>query len=267
MAQRRLVAMVAALAVQAASVAQAAAAGWEACEIPSMEVVATGGGQQQALRLAAGVEPQRVWLTASYDGLSIRKFTAKGGASVIEFSYGDDTVVISLSRDQLSIGRKGVAREFKGQRSMEDIQALLGASPAVYRTRLMLSQLERTSALKAGTMSVLSAAALLASLTGDVDAPARLSERFLEKHRRGYALVRAVVSRSDDEDSCWSSYTKETEAAWKSQESCVKEQTELGWFLLDSRINACMTVWFLRAESAWFEFLKCTGLTSLPKIQ
>lgn len=269
MAHRRVLAAVVAVAIHATGGARAFAADSGACEVAAAEMATTSGGQQPVLKLTGGADAARVWVTGEHDGLSIRKFTAKGGASVIEFSHGDDKVVISVSKERLSIGRKGVAREFTSAASVEEIQALLGGSSAVYRTRVLLSQFERTSALKAGSMSVLSAAAFLAALTGDVDAPARLTERFLEKHRKAYRLVRASARSGDDEASCWSTYTDEVDAAWKAQNACVKEQTDLGWFLLDSRINMfCTSFWFVRVEAAWFELLKCTGVSSFfPKIE
>ena len=271
MVTRRMVAVaVAAVAIHAGSAARAAAGGWEACDGsgPMTGAEPVAGTQLPVLKLAGGAEASRVWLTAEYDGLSIRKFTAKGGSSVMEFTYGDDVVVISLSKERVSIGRNGVAHEFRTAASLEALQGILGGSAAMYHTRLMLSQLERTSELKAGSMSLLSAAAFAAALTGDVNAPARLSERFVQKYRAGFKTVRAAARAADDGGSCWSSYSKEVDAAMTDLGNCISEAEQGALWLMNFRVGCCLGTWTLRAESAWFEYLKCLSPLSIaPKIE
>src|SRR5688572_10956185 len=152
MTHRGLVAIALVISVHAWSPATADATGGEACEV---EPVA--GAPSPTLKLKAGVETARVWVTGEYDGLTVRKFTAKGGASVIEFIHGDDTVVLSISKDRVSVGRNGIARDLDTPESIEQVQQLLAGSAALFHSRVMLSQLERRSVLKAGSMTILSA--------------------------------------------------------------------------------------------------------------
>lgn len=257
MTRRVVLAVALAVVVQAWSPATAGATGGELCGVEPL-----AGAPSPNLTLKAGVEATRVWVTGEYQGLTVRKFTAKGGASVIEFTHGDDTVVLSISKDRVSVGRNGVARDLDGPESIEQVQQLLAGSAAMFYTRAMLSQLERTSALKAGSMSILSAAAWAASLTGDVEAPIRLAERFVEKHRGPFRRV-----RFDDEESCWTAYSKEVDAALTDATNCTREALESGGLWTITRTYGCTAVWVLRAESAWFEYLKCVAPTSIGKLE
>lgn len=257
MTSREVVAIALVVLVHAWSPATADATGGEACEV---EPVA--GAPSPTLELKAGVETTRVWVTGEYDGLTVRKFTAKGGASVVEFVHGDDKVVLSISRQRVSVGRNGIARDLETPESIEEVQQLLAGSAAMFHSRVMLSQLERTSALKAGSMAILSAAAWAASLTGDVEAPIRLAERFVAKHRGPLMRVRA-----DDEDSCWTAYSKEVDAALTDATNCTREAVETGGLWVLARTYACTAVWVLRAESAWFEYLNCVSPKSIGKLE
>jgi hypothetical protein len=260
MAEKRLAVAVAAFLVGAVGTAHADVP--DSCDAFAASESAASA-QSSGIRIVGGVEASRVWVTADYQGLRIQKFTAKGGASVIEFSYQDDSVVLSLSKERISVGRNGVARELSAPDAVEQVQALLAGSPAMFQTRVMLSQLERTSALKAGSMTILSAAAFAASLTGDVNAPLRLAERFVEKHRAPYRRA-----RHDDEASCWSSYSQEVDNALTDATACTKEALEAGGIWTLGRTYACSASWALRVESAWFEYLKCLSpLGSVSKFE
>ena len=257
MTSREVVAIALVVLVHAWSPATADATGGEACEVEPVT-----GAPSPTLRLKAGVETTRVWVTGEYDGLTVRKFTAKGGASVIEFNHGDDTVVLSISSQRVSVGRNGIARDLDSPESIEEVQQLLAGSAAMFHNRVMLSQLERTSVLKAGSMSILSAAAWAASLTGDVEAPIRLALRFVEKHRGPLMRVRA-----DDEESCWTAYSTEVDAALTDATNCTREAVESGGLWLLARTYACSAVWVLRGESAWFEYLKCVSPKGIAKVE
>ena len=222
------------------------------------ETVQTPRGQ---LKIVGGIEPHRAWVIAEHHGLQVRKFTAKGGASVVELKYGGDAVVLSLSQGRGTVSRGGRTLAIGTPEAVDEIRELIGASPAVFHARLLLSKYEQTSDLKGPSMSVLSALALVAVLTGDVDAPARLTERFLEKHR---GILRRVI----DDASCYKAYESEVNEAWKDYEACLKEALQGAWWLATSRAQLCTIGWTLRSESAWFELLKCNGVTAfLPKIE
>ena len=256
MTRRGMVAIALVVLVHAWSPATADATGGEACEVEPVT-----GAPSPTLKLNGGVETTRVWVTGEYDGLTVRKFTARDGASVVEFIHGDDTVVLSISRHRVSVGRNGIARDLDTPESIEEVQQLLAGSAAMFHNRVMLSQLERTSALKAGSMSILSAAAWAASLTGDVEAPIRLAERFVAKHRGSLMRVRA------DDESCWTAYSREVDAALTDATNCTREALETGGLWVLARTYGCTAVWVLRGESAWFEYLNCISPKTIAKLE
>jgi hypothetical protein len=199
---------------------------------------------------------------ADYNGLQLRKFTAKGGASVIEIKYADDAVVFSLAANSSNVSRNRQTVTLGTPESPDAVRELLGSSPAMFHARVALSRYEQTSDLKGPSMSVLSALAFAATLTGDVDAPGRLVARFLERHR---GVLRRI---KDDDGSCWTDYEKEVWEAGLQLESCTKQAAAGSWWLLDARLTLCTTGWVLRSESAWFELLKCNGVAALiPKLE
>ena len=217
-------------------------------------------GEGGELKIRGGVEPQRVWLVADYNGLQIRKFTAKNGAAVLEFRRDDDTVVLSVARSGQTVSRNGTTVALGTPESVEAVRELLDSSPAMFHTRLLLSRYENTSDLKGPSLSLLSGAAIAAALTGDVEAPYRLVERFLEKHR---GLLRRVAAP----DSCWDAYEKNVNEAANDYEACLVDASNAKWYLQYSMAQACSFVWVLEAEAAWFEMLKCSGATSLMKVE
>jgi hypothetical protein len=236
----------------------AARASTEAAACSVNEIVQTAHGR---MKIAGGVEPNRVWVVADFNGLQVRKFTAKGGASVIELRYDDDSIVLSLSRAANTISRGGRAVNLGTPKGVDDARQLVGGSPAMFHARVLLSRYEQTSDLKGPSMSLLSALAVAATLTGDVDAPRRLSERFLERHR-------GVLRRVRDDGSCWTEYEKEVNAALHDYEACLAEASTAVWYRVYSRVIECGLMWGMRAESAWFELGKCNGLLGLvPKLE
>jgi hypothetical protein len=243
-----------------------AEASFTSCAVPSSDARvkttrASEPGQGPELKVRTGVEKDRVWLAAEYEGLRVNKFTAKGGSSVLEFRYRNDQVVFQFSEGGTTIIRNRKRLTADGQNG-EAVQRLLGNSVAMFRARMMLSELETTSALSAQEMSLLAAMAMATSLTGDTHAPRRLTERFAARH---FGRLRPIAF--EPKDSCWTSYSKEVDAAAVDHHDCAKEAVESGGIWRDFRIHACSTIWILRVESAWFEFLSCLSpLNILPKI-
>ena len=222
------------------------------------EAVQTPHGR---MKIVGGAEPNRVWVVADYNGLQIRKFTAKGGRSVIELKHQDDAVILSLAPAKSTVTRGGRTVTMGTPEAIEAIRELVGSSPAMFHARLALSRYEQVSDLKGPSMSVLAALAVAATLTGDVDAPGRLTARFLERHR-------GLLRRIRDDGSCWTSYEKEVDAAATEWEDCVRNALNGAWWLANTRVQLCGVSWLLRAESAWFELGKCNGTLGLiPKIE
>jgi hypothetical protein len=225
---------------------------------------APGGVVGLAPTITAGFVGKQIWTVGQYEQLQITKVISKGGAAVSELRVGQDLVTITTSREGTSVTRGGRTLTVSTE-SMEALQVLLAASPAVFAAKEMLSARESTSALKAPEMSLLTSAAFVASLTGDTHAPLRLADRFMARHR---GLYRSVVARGDDaEASCWSNYTNEVNASWNDLQSCMAETADDGWLVGAALRVACNAIWLLRSDSAWFEYLNCLGPARIAKIE
>lgn len=243
-----------ALLVSAAQPALAAPATGAVCEASSVQ------GQDARVAITTGVERDRVWLEAQYEGLRINKFTRADGASVTEFRFGSDKAVVSVAPGTLSVTAAGktITVDPQGGDQSGEIQALLGRSRSITKARTMLSRLEQESALKAPEMSLLSSVAFVAALLGDTRAPERLGNRFGAIH---HGIMKVALAR----ESCWTSYSTEVLAAQDDYSSCLVEAYQGSIWLRDFREFACDATWLLRAESAWFEFLKCTSPLSIVR--
>jgi hypothetical protein len=157
------------------------------------------------------------------------------------------------------VSRQGQRLAVSSPEALQALQHLLAGSAAAFAARATLSELEGESDLKAAEMNVLSSLAFVASLMGDVNAPTRLADRFVQKHRGIFRQVR-------EDESCWSDYTSEATAAWDDLQACMKETEDDGFFSGAYQRLACNAVWIGRSESAWFEYVKCLSpLSGIPK--
>jgi hypothetical protein len=211
--------------------------------------------------ISGGHDGKIAWLVADYKQLQVRTRGEPAARTVtIELQYRGDLVTIRLVDGKTTVTRGGRRVFVNSPEALESLQSLLGGSLAIFATRSLLSQLESSSSLKAPEMSLLGAAAFVASLVGDVDAPRRLTDRFMEKHRGLFRHVR------DDGDTCWDKYTKESTEAWNELQGCMDETSDDGWLMGAVNRLACNAVWVLKSESTWFEYLKCLSpLGTVPK--
>jgi hypothetical protein len=236
--------------------------------IAGVSVTAAGGistgaetiappGQQVSRKpqLRGGADGQRAWLLAQHRGLTLLKVVTKADRSVaIELRFREDAVSLAIDGSgTVTVGRAGRAVRLTSPEAIEQLQQLVAGSEAVFATRMLLAERESTSDLQPHEMSVLAVAAFVASLTGDADAPTRLSRRFLEKHLGVFTRVRS--------ETCFEKYSKESTASWNDMQDCVAEadQAESVWERAYRRA-ACNGVWLIRSEAAWFEFVGCMGL-------
>jgi hypothetical protein len=205
-----------------------------------------------AAAIGGGHDKTGAWMVAEYRDLKLQKRSErKTGALAIEFQSRGDVVSISLSQALVTVARGNRHVVVDSVEAFESVQQLLGSSPAVFALRGMLSELEPVSTLHAPEMSLLSAAAFVASLVGDTGAPQRIADRFVEKHR---GLLRQVRMPGG---SCWSAYSGETTVAWNELQDCMRDADDKEFFRAAYERIACNAIWVLRTESAWFEYLNC----------
>lgn len=222
--------------------------------------VAVSRGQQEDLLISYGIEGKRAWLAATYKQLSVRKVTNHEERSfVIELVHDGDVVLFDYNSGGVVVSRAGRTLPVTSPTALQKLQHLLAGSTAAFAARTMLSELEGESDLRAPAMSLLSSLAFVSSLAGDLNAPKRLADRFVEKHRGIFRQVR-------QDESCWGDYSTEATRAWGDLQSCMRDTEDDGFFSGAYQRLACNAVWVLRSESAWFEFVKCLSpLTGIRK--
>jgi len=204
--------------------------------------------------IRGGADARRAWLGAQYRGLTVNKIANRTDDSLlIELRFLQDSVAIGVDKSGVvTATRGGTSIRVTSPEAFERLQEVLAGSAATFAARVLLAERESTSDLQAGEMSLLSAAAFVASLTGDIDAPRRLATRFVEKHRGIYRHVRLTT--------CFDDYSSEASAAWNDMQSCVDEADQDESLLQRAyRRVACNAIWLLRSESAWIEYLGCLG--------
>jgi hypothetical protein len=209
------------------------------------------GERQRRVTISGGHDRQGAWLVAHYRDFLLRKRTERATlAMTVELRAGSDVVTVLLAAQSASVARAGRKVAIDSAEALESAQQLLGGSAAVFGLRAMLSELEADSAYTATDMALLTTAAFIASLAGDVGAPQRIADRFVEKHR-------GLFRQAGDSGKCWSDYSTETTNAWNDLQACMADADNRGFFRAAYERIACNTVWVLRSESAWFEYLNC----------
>jgi hypothetical protein len=142
--------------------------------------------------IRGAADARRAWLGAEHKGLTVQKVSNRIDRSLaIELRFRRDIMTISIDpAANVTVARGDQSVQLASADAYERLQQVLAGSEAVLAARLLLAERESESDLQPAEMSLLSTAAFVASLVGDVDAPRRLATRFVEKHRGVYRSVR-----------------------------------------------------------------------------
>jgi hypothetical protein len=204
-------------------------------------------------QISGDTDGRHAWMTAVHRGLIVRKLANRAKRTVsIELRYHLDAVSVAVDHEGIvSVTRRGRTVAVGSAESIQQVEVLLNGSEAVLVFRAMLSERESISDSKAPGLSLLSAAAFVASLVGDLEAPGLLEPRFaVEKRRR--------VSRPSRSERCASDYCSESIEAWDDLQSCMDlANHDDGSFDPAYRSVTCNVAWIRQLESAWFEYLEC----------
>jgi hypothetical protein len=219
----------------------------------------TVGAQVERKPIIRGAaDAKRAWLGAEYYGLTLHKIANRAdGSLAIDVRFRRDVLTIGIdAAGSITVSRGNATVRVTSAEAFDRLQRLLAGSDAVLAARLLLAEREAASDLQPPEMSLLSTAAFIASLAGDLDAPRRLSVRFVEKYRGWYRPVRLAT--------CFDEYSQESSAAWNDLQNCMDEANQDSSVLNRAyRRVACNGVWLLRSESAWIEYIGCLGLGQL----
>ena len=222
----------------------------------------TDGRGARAAAITGAHDRGGAWLAATYRDLQLRKRgDLKARTVAIELRAAGDVVGVTVTPQGVAVWRGSRSIAVDSAEAMRAVQELLGGSAAVFAARGMLSELEPVSSMNVPEMSLLSAAAFVASLVGDIEAPQRIADRFVAKHRGLFRQAR-LPSGSN----CWASYSAEVTASWNELQDCMADANDKEFFRAAYERIACNTIWILRSESAYFEYLNCLSpLSAITK--
>jgi hypothetical protein len=237
-----------------------AAEGVAACEAAAVQT------QSGAPEFIVTGDPRVARLAARFGDLTVLKTVTRERVIQIRLVTNDDVVDVTVRpRAPIEVVRGDRTLAIASAKALQQLQELLAGSHAVFSARALLSARESVSKLKAHEMSLLTALSLVAALTGDIEAPRRLADRFMARYR---GIVRQVGYVEDEAESkCWDIYVAAVSKAWSDYEQCIKE-IYYDWNPFNRVIRevGCDVFWIGAAESSWLEYLSCMGFKQ-PKLE
>ena len=194
-------------------------------------------------------------MTMKAGDLEVEKTVYADGRFQLVLQAGNDRMSVALGAGLLDVqrGNRRVRLDI-GQASDDDwlrVKTLLAGSRALRLLRTLAFNLEpATQRTPAGT-AVMSSDAVLGFLDGDVAAVARLGQQMRAARQ---ARIRTVAFDEGEKD-CYKTYEALVVRAADEYDAC---RHSFYWW--DPRQQACIFVWTLEAESAWFQFLGCSAI-------
>jgi hypothetical protein len=181
--------------------------------------------------------------------LTFTKIVSADGTFTLDLTTGTDSVSLAYAGHTISVSRNG-RRAVIGaddESGRERVAGLLAGSRAVGLLRAASAAVQESDDTSVGGAAVLTADALVGSLTGDIGAPARIARHLARKSLTG--LRRVEVS----EESCYRNYERNVTEYYAEAEECIME----AW--LPTTRYACSFVWLIQIESEWFHLWACVG--------
>jgi hypothetical protein len=154
--------------------------------------------------------------------LIVRKTSRPGnGSLLLDVRHPLDAVTVAIDEGgAVSVTRNGRTVAIDSREALERVHASLSESDAVSDLRQLLMDALSVHELSIPELSMLAAAAFVASLAGDVDAPARLAARLVDPGAtlKPVPFERPIASTSAGTDAsgirCHTEWLLRSEAAW-----------------------------------------------------
>jgi hypothetical protein len=196
-----------------------------------------------------------VRMTMKAGDLDVEKTVYADGRFRLVLQAGNDRMSVVLGPGLLEVqrGNRRVRLDV-GQTSDDDwlrVKTLLAGSRALRLLRTLAFNLEPATLRTPAGTAVMSSDAVLGFLEGDVAAVARLGQQMRAARQ---ARIRTVAFEEEEKD-CYKKYEALVVEAADEYDAC---RHSFYWW--DPRQEACIFVWTLQAESAWFQFLGCSAV-------
>ncbi len=239
---------------------------------PAGQINLAPGADRGIDRPAAQLRDVRLSVTRNGGGLPVVRLAGHGveflktvqtdGRFQLTIRAADDQLTITGEPEMLVVDRFGrtvfVNMRATDDGSLDQARTLLADSKALRQFRMLAHGLSPVEAASPAGVAVQLTATYFSVLDGDLGAARRFSSR---REKPGVAApTRSAGAMSSEEEidgekSCYQRFEEEAVAAMDDYDGCVASF----WWNPPLR-DLCGYIWMLRAEAAWFEFLKCVGI-------
>jgi hypothetical protein len=196
-------------------------------------------------------------MTSKAGDLDVEKTVFSDGRSQVVLQAGNDRVIVTIAVGVVDVQRGSRRLHVDVAHVTDDdwlgVKTLLAGSRALRLFRSLAYSLEPATLRAPAGTAMASSDAILGFLDGDVAAVERLGQRMRAARQ---ARIRTVAFGEDSEKDCYAEYEALVVKAADDYGSC---RHTFYWWDLPSQA-ACVGVWTLQAESAWFQFLSCSAV-------
>jgi hypothetical protein len=189
--------------------------------------------------------------------LQMNKTVFADGRFQIELASGNDRLSVALGPWSLDVERRNRQIHLDTAQAVDEdwlrVKTLLAGSKALRLFRTLAYSLDAATLRHPGGAAVQASDAILGYIDGDVGAVWRLGEQM--RVARAARVRKASLDENGGPNECYEKYEAAVVAAANEYDACRKS---FNWY--SPWQAACVTVWTLQAESAWFQFLACSAI-------
>lgn len=192
-------------------------------------------------------------LTFDVGELHVEKSVSANGTTALSIRAGVEDVRIELSEGRVTVssadGKASFDPNGPDEAGQASVRVALARSRAVQVFRAFAARANARARKTAFDEAVALSGAMIGRLAGDPGALRGFSDR----HRPTKGGVRAISLRRTTD--CWGQYETYILWAWGQYEQCITS-----YFALIRGLSYCEFQYYMRAESAWFQFLSCSAI-------
>lgn len=210
-------------------------------------------------------DDNRAMLRATSVDFQFEKSVTSSGETRLRIVAADDTVLVSLSQQLMTVSRGTGTLRFDPRALTEDdgntLRQLFAGSRAVRAFRSLASVFELRAPEEDDVFAtaLLIDGALIGYLDGDVGVIARIARRTAARRFGRLQAVKASRGR-DRFDDCVGKYENTVSWAWNEMVACNQAASGSPWYLQGINMSMCNAEWVLRAEGAFFQFMSCMAI-------
>jgi hypothetical protein len=193
-------------------------------------------------------------LTIDAGELHVEKSVSPDGSTILVLRARGEEVRLELTQDRVAVtsdqGKVSFVADGSDENGQRAVRVALARSRAVQMFRSLAAAASARGRKTAFDEALALSGALIAQLAGDPNA----FRSFTARHRslkQGGVKPAGLRSTVD----CWGQYERFISWAWDQYLNCIVSHRGL-----ISGLTYCEFQYYMRAESAWFQFLSCSAI-------